>query len=41
MIGQTWGEGARKATSTIVRVPWAGGKPQVLLRQAVEASFNG
>ena len=41
MVGQTWAEGTRRATSTIVRVPWTGGTPRVLLRQAVEASFNG
>ena len=41
MVGQTWAEGARRATSNIVRVPWTGGKAQVLLRQAVFASLNG
>ena len=41
LIGQTWGEGTRRASSTVVRVPWTGGKPQVLLRQAVFPSFNG
>ena len=29
------------AGSNVVRVPWAGGKKRVLLRQAVEPSFNG
>ncbi len=41
MIGQTWAEGTHRATSNVVRVPWAGGTKRVLLRQAVEASFNG
>ncbi len=41
VVGQTWAEGTHRASSTIVRVPWTGGKKRVLLRQAVEPSFNG
>ncbi len=26
---------------TIVRVPWSGGKPRVLLRRALDASYSG
>jgi hypothetical protein len=42
VIGQT-GSAATTglAGSNVVRVPWGGGKPRVLLRQAVYASFNG
>jgi hypothetical protein len=41
-VGQT-GDAASTglAGSNVVRVPWTGGKARVLLRQAVEASFNG
>lgn len=42
VIGQTGdAETTGLAGSNIVRVPWTGGKARVLLRQAVEASFNG
>jgi len=42
VIGQT-GDAATTglAGSNVVRVPWAGGAKRVLLRQAVEPSFNG
>jgi len=42
VIGQTGdAETTGLAGSDVVRVPWAGGRRRVLLRQAVEASFNG
>ena len=42
VIGQTGdSETTGNAGSNVVRVPWAGGRAQVLLRQAVLASFNG
>jgi WD40-like Beta Propeller Repeat len=42
VIGQTGdAETTGLAGSNVVRVPWGGGKKRVLLRQAVEASFNG
>jgi hypothetical protein len=42
VIGQTGdAETTGLAGSNVVRVPWAGGKKRVLMRQAVEASYNG
>jgi hypothetical protein len=42
VIGQTGdAESTHLAGSTVVRVPWGGGTKRVLLRQAVEASYNG
>ncbi len=42
VIGQTGdAETSGLSRSNIVRVPWTGGKKSVLLRHAVEASFNG
>jgi len=43
VIGQTGdAETTGLAGSNVVRVPWAhGGRKHILLRQAVEPSFNG
>lgn len=42
VIGQTGdAESTGLAGSNVVRVPWAGGKQRILLRQAVDPSFNG
>ena len=42
VIGQTGdAESTGLARSNVVRVPWGGGTKRVLLRQAVEPSFNG
>jgi hypothetical protein len=42
VIGQTGdAESTSLAGSNVVRVPWGGGQKRVLLRQAVEPSFNG
>ena len=42
VIGQTGdAETTGLAGSNVVRVPWGGGTKRVLLRQAVEASYNG
>ena len=42
VIGQTGdAESTGLAGSNVVRVPWGGGTKRVLLRQAVEPSFNG
>jgi hypothetical protein len=42
VIGQTGdAETTGLAGSNVVRVPWGGGAKKILLRQAVEPSFNG
>jgi hypothetical protein len=42
VVGQTGdAESTGLANSNVVRVPWGGGAKRVLLRQAVEPSFNG
>jgi hypothetical protein len=42
VIGQTGdAESTGLAGSNVVRVPWAGGKKRILLRQAVGASYSG
>jgi Tol biopolymer transport system component len=42
VIGQTGdAETTGLARSNVVRVPWGGGQKRILLRQAVEPSFNG
>jgi hypothetical protein len=41
VIGSTDTESFDPSRSNVVRVPWAGGRPRVLLRRADDPSFNG